>query len=65
MSARLARGAATAKPAEARVVIERYVSVKPKRSRGAHKYSLDSVGLDEARERLADYMAHCGEAYES
>ena len=47
--------------------IEQYVSVKPRRPRGARKYTLDSVDLDEAaeHERFADYMAHYGVAYEN
>jgi regulator of sigma D len=45
--------------------IEQYVSVKPKRSRGAQEYSLDSEGLDEVCQRFADYVAHYGVAYEN
>ncbi len=47
---------------EARQQVANYAASKPKDSRGAHRYSLDEIGLDaaEERERFRFYTEHYG-----
>jgi hypothetical protein len=47
---------------ETRNAINAYVRDKPKGSRGAHRYSLEALGLDAAEltKRFRDYLAHYG-----
>ena len=51
----------------ARTAVAEYAAHKPRGSRGAHRYSLESTGLDAARERerFGRYMTHYGIRVES